>query len=106
MCTNVHQDAKNPMSQDTPSAACWWFVYILECADGTFYTGCTTDVARRIHEHGFTSRGARYTRSRRPVVLRYQMRCKNRSEALKEEIRIKRLSRAEKILLLENTTCV
>ena len=46
-----------------------YFVYILECADGTLYTGITTDLERRLDEHNNSSKGAKYTRARRPVVL-------------------------------------
>jgi putative endonuclease len=72
-------------------------VYIVECADGTYYTGIATDVARRLLEHnGDKPKGARYTSARRPVVLVYEAQFATRSEASKEEARIKRLSRNEK----------
>jgi putative endonuclease len=84
-----------------PSNVFPWFVYILHCADGTLYTGCTTDVTRRLHEHNSTCRGAKYTRSRRPVTLLAVFPFSNRSEAQREESRIKRLRRVEKLLLIE-----
>lgn len=77
-----------------------WFVYILECSDHTLYTGITTDLERRIREHNSACGGARYTRSRRPVTLVYAERCKCRSSACRREYRIKRLSRAQKQLLI------
>lgn len=84
------------MQQATPGAAQQWFVYVVECIDGTLYTGVTTDVTRRVREHNEGKRGAKYTRSRRPVKLRFARACDTRSDALKEEIRIKRLKRCEK----------
>jgi putative endonuclease len=78
-----------------------FFVYILECADGTLYTGIATDVARRVDQHnGSKPRGARYTAARRPVRVVYQARCASRSVALKEEIRIKRSTRDQKQVLI------
>lgn len=72
-------------------------VYILACADGTLYTGIARDAGRRVDEHnGVAGKGARYTASRRPVRIVYQAAFASRSEALREEIRIKRLSRALK----------
>jgi putative endonuclease len=76
-----------------------WYIYILECSDGTLYTGITTDVNRRLSEHN-SGRGAKYTRTRTPVVLRALFEAKNRSEASKEEYRIKNLTRKEKLKLL------
>ena len=77
-----------------------WYVYIVECADGSLYTGITTSIQRRILEHNYSFKAAKYTRSRRPVRLVYKKECKNRSEASKEEYRIKRLKRAEKLKLI------
>lgn len=76
-----------------------WFVYILQCADGTLYTGITNDLERRIEEHN-TGRGARYTRSRTPVALRYAQTCPDRSAALIREAAIKNLSRPAKDKLI------
>ena len=73
-----------------------YYVYIVECADGTFYTGITTDVERRLLEHNYSFKSAKYTRSRRPVALVYSRLVGTRSEASKEEYRIKKLSRSEK----------
>ena len=76
-------------------------LYILKCSDGTYYTGITTDIERRISEHnGHAPKGAKYTSARRPVELVYRTVFSTRSEALKEEIRIKKLTRAEKQTLI------
>lgn len=76
-------------------------LYILRCSDGTYYTGITTDIERRITEHnGLSPRGAKYTSARRPVELVYQAGFPTRSDALKEEFRIKKLSRDEKQVLI------
>jgi putative endonuclease len=80
-----------------------YFTYILRCADKTLYTGITTDIVRRMEEHnGLTKnkKGAKYTQARRPVELVYKKRFNNRSEATKEECRIKKLTRQQKELLL------
>ena len=85
-----------------PGAA--WCVYMLRCADGSLYTGITTDVARRVAEHnGDTGLGARYTRSRRPVELVYVEAAANRAEAARREAAIKRLDRACKLALCAST---
>lgn len=78
-----------------------YFVYILHCADGTLYTGITTDLQKRLNEHNHSSKGAKYTRSRRPVTLAYSEPCKDRSEATKREIAIKKMSRQEKKRLID-----
>ena len=78
-----------------------WYVYIVECADGSFYTGITTNVKRRILEHNYGSKSAKYTRSRRPVRLVYMKEVQDRSEASKEEYRIKRLKRKQKLELIQ-----
>jgi len=79
-----------------------YFVYIIQCNDQTLYTGITTDLERRIKEHNSSKLGAKYTKVRRPVKLVYSKDFINRSEASKEESRIKKLSRLEKINLLIN----
>jgi putative endonuclease len=71
------------------------FVYLLRCADGTLYCGWSTDPDRRLREHQAGS-ASRYTRTRRPVELVYTREFESRSEAMREEIRIKQLSAAEK----------
>ena len=78
-----------------------WRVYMLRCADGSLYTGITTDVGRRVAEHnGEGDLGARYTRSRRPVALVYVEAAASRAEAARREAAIKRLGRARKLALL------
>lgn len=78
-----------------------WFVYILRCADGSLYTGVSTDVLRRVAEHNAgVPVGARYTHARRPVVLVFQESAADRSAALRREKAIKACSRAEKLALI------
>jgi len=69
---------------------------MLQCVDGTFYTGITTDVDRRVREHNASPRGAKYTRARRPVRLVYQESFDNRSAASKAEAEMKTMTRKEK----------
>lgn len=78
-----------------------WYLYILRCGDGTLYTGITTDVAKRFAQHN-AGKGAKYTRGRGPLELVYQTECVNHSDALKQELYIKSLSRLEKLTLIEN----
>ena len=75
------------------------WVYILRCYDGTLYTGYTTDLVRRLEAHQ-SGKGAKYTRSRRPVELVYQEELTDKSGALQREAAIKKLSRAEKLLMI------
>lgn len=76
-----------------------YFVYVLECADGTLYTGITTDVSRRVTEHNTSEKGAKYTKARRPVLLKHVEQSSSKSEAQKREYVVKHLSRAEKLAL-------
>ncbi|MBX4187418.1 MAG: GIY-YIG nuclease family protein [Candidatus Doudnabacteria bacterium] len=78
-----------------------YHVYILKCKDQTLYTGITTDLNRRLFEHNFSKLGSRYTSSRRPVKLIFSKKFRNRSTASREEARIKSLSRAEKLKLIQ-----
>ncbi len=78
------------------------FVYILQCADQTYYTGWTTDVKKRMAAHN-RGKASRYTRSRRPVVLVYLETVGSKTEALKREHGIKQLRRVEKEALVNNT---
>lgn len=75
-------------------------VYILECKDGTYYTGYTNQLEKRIMEHQ-QGKGAKYTRGRSPVVLRYVHSYETKSDAMKAEYRIKQLSRREKEALMK-----
>lgn len=76
-----------------------YHVYILRCADHTFYTGYTSDVERRVHTHN-QGKGARYTRSRLPVELVYSELCASKSAALQREYEIKQWSRYQKEALI------
>jgi len=76
------------------------WVYILECDDGSFYTGYTTDVERRVRKHD-RGDGAKYTRGRTPVELVHRERFESKSAAMSREYEIKQLSRAEKARLVE-----
>ena len=77
-----------------------YFVYILKCADETLYTGITTDIERRVEEHNSSDKGAKYTKLRRPVELVYSEESENRSTASKREYAIKKLSRLQKLELI------
>ena len=78
-----------------------YFVYIVRCADETLYTGIATDLQRRIEEHNSSEKGAKYTRSRRPVTLVYSEPFPDRSSASKREYQIKkRMSRSQKLHLI------
>jgi len=79
------------------------FVYILECADGTLYTGYTNNLQKRLKEHNDSKRGARYTSGRRPVALKYSEKFSTVGEALKREAEIKKLSRVQKLRLAGQT---
>ncbi len=80
-----------------------YFLYILRCSDDTLYTGITTDLQRRLAEHNSSTKGAKYTRSRRPVALVYTEKFEDRSSASKREYIVKRLSRAKKLALVHNS---
>ena len=82
----------------TKSPTRTWYVYILRCADGSLYTGITTDLTRRTRQHN-DGTASRYTRSRRPVKLVYQERRRSQSSALKREAAIKKLTRRQKLAL-------
>ena len=73
-----------------------WFLYVLRCADGTFYTGVTTDITRRLDEHNTKKCGAKYTKTRRPVELVFWLDFGNRSRAQKAEYKFKKLTHAQK----------
>ena len=77
-----------------------WYVYVVKCSDGTFYTGVAKDVARRLDEHNSSKLGAKYTRARRPVELVFSEESASRSDACKREAVIKGLTRDQKIGLI------
>ena len=79
-----------------------WKVYIVECADGSYYTGITTDIKRRLLEHNYSFKSAKYTRSRRPVRLVYEESVDNRSVASKREHAIKKMKKKDKSLLIRS----
>lgn len=76
------------------------YVYILKCKDNTYYTGYTTNIEKRLDVHN-KGKGAKYTRCRLPVVLVYQEHYETKGEALKREYAIKKLTRAQKIDLID-----
>jgi len=78
-----------------------YFVYMLLCNDKTFYTGTSNNVQKRVATHN-SGKGAKYTKVRRPVKLMYSEELKNKSEALKREIAIKKLTRKQKEALLKS----
>jgi len=79
-----------------------WHLYILRCADGTLYTGITTDVDKRFEAHR-AGKGAKYTRGRGPLEIVYREECGDHSSALKRELEVKKLSRPEKERLIQAT---
>ncbi|MST03990.1 MAG: GIY-YIG nuclease family protein [Candidatus Pacebacteria bacterium] len=79
-----------------------YFVYILECSDKSLYTGITNNLEKRIKNHNESKVGARYTKARRPVVLRCFEKVKTKSLALKREIEIKSWTREKKLNLIRN----
>jgi len=82
-----------------------WYLYIVECSDGSLYTGITTDVDRRLDEHNGSSRGAKYTRARRPVFLVITVPCKDRSDASKLEAHVKSMNRRQKKAWIGEKRC-
>ena len=82
------------MDQYTPQR---WYLYVVKCSDNTLYTGVTTDLNRRIKEHNVSPRGAKYTRTRRPVELVYSYSYLSRSQAQRAEYKFKRLSKKQKL---------
>ena len=77
-----------------------YFVYILECRDKSLYTGSTTNIPKRLKEHNESKRGARYTKSRRPVALKYFEKLRTLRLALRREAQIKKLTRKDKLRLI------
>lgn len=78
-----------------------WYVYMVECSDKTLYTGISNNVSKRISDHN-EGKGAKYTRGRLPVALKWVQICPNKSEASKLEYKIKKLSRKEKLNLISD----
>lgn len=78
-----------------------WYVYIVECADGTLYTGCTTNIEHRLEKHN-SGKGAKYTRGNGPVQLLHSEECRDKSAAQKREHEIKQLTRSAKLELISS----
>ena len=84
-----------------------WFLYLIRCKDGTLYTGITTDVERRFVEHqGNDRKGAKYLRGRAPLALAFKTEIGNRSLASKVELKVKRMTKAEKEMLVQGKIAV
>jgi putative endonuclease len=78
-----------------------WFIYILLCEDGSYYTGSTNDVEKRFKDH-LEGRGARYTKSHKPVKVIYKEGFATKSEALKREAELKKWPKAKKVKLVQS----
>lgn len=80
-----------------------WYLYLIRCANGHLYTGITTDIVRRFKEHQSNGpKAAKYLRGKGPLTLMYQEQVGTRSDALKREIAVKKLSRSQKLALIES----
>lgn len=77
------------------------YVYIVECCDGTLYTGYTNDLEKRIKTHN-EKKGAKYTRGRTPVSLKYFEKFDNKNDAMKRESKIKEMGKNRKLMLINN----
>jgi putative endonuclease len=78
-----------------------WYLYVLQCSDDTLYAGITTDISRRVKEHNVSSKGAKYTRSRRPVKVIYTVKFVDRSTAQIAEISFKKKTRPQKLDIIK-----
>jgi|GEM_PF-302795 len=100
---NINKIAMTEKDQPvTMQPAPTWYIYILSCRDNSYYTGITTDLSRRIEEHNSPTKGARYTRPRRPVKLVYSEKAASRSIATRRELQIKKLTPAGKKQLIQS----
>lgn len=81
-----------------------FYVYIVECSDGSFYCGYTNNLEKRIHDHNNEKIGAKYTKTRRPVYLKYYEEFLDKKTALKREFEIKKMKRSQKINLIIPTS--
>ena len=79
-----------------------WWVYLVRCQDNSLYCGASSDLSRRVKAHNSSKAGAKYTRSRRPVTLVWFKKMDNKSDALKEEHRIKKMKKLAKEALVDN----
>jgi putative endonuclease len=91
--------ATAPAGRREDTRAPRWFVYVLECGDSSLYVGVARDVAARLAAHE-AGRGAKYTRGRGPLRVKVTRRCASQGDALRIELALKRLSRADKLALL------
>lgn len=92
------QDATSEIQQVST-----WYLYLIRCANGHLYTGITTDVARRFNEHqSGGAKAAKFLRGKGPLTLMYQETVGSRGDALRREIAVKKLSRAQKLALIES----
>jgi putative endonuclease len=80
-----------------------FYAYILECADGTFYSGCTNDLKKRLHAHNNTKAGAHYTKIRRPVTLKWSQAFRSHAKARAKEAELKRMTREGKMGMITVT---
>jgi putative endonuclease len=80
-----------------------WSLYMVECSDGTIYTGTSNDVIKRVLKHNM-GKGAKYTKTRLPVTLKYEIECGSRSDACKLESKYKKLTKEQKLKLI-NEKC-
>ncbi|HAY93305.1 GIY-YIG nuclease family protein [Shewanella sp.] len=92
-----------PLKPTPIKSSSLWYLYVVRCTNGHLYTGVTTDVARRFSEHQSGGiKSAKYLRGKGPLTLMYQEQVGTRSDALKREIAVKKLSRAQKLALIES----
>jgi predicted GIY-YIG superfamily endonuclease len=96
---HIEPPARSPAAPREGASGPSWLVYMLRCADGTLYSGSTTNVNARVRAHN-SGRGARYTSGRKPVAVVYEEACGSRSAALRREHALKRLTRSEKEALI------
>ena len=91
---------------DSAAASPEFSLYIVRCANGSLYTGIATDVERRLEEHASGLRGARFLRGKGPLKLVFSARAGDRAAASRLEHRVKRLSRAQKLALIDGSLCL
>tara|TARA_R110000796_G_scaffold18980_2_gene57133 strand:- start:5244 stop:5624 length:381 start_codon:yes stop_codon:yes gene_type:complete len=104
--SDINNEISNSLAESLESEASYllddhYSVYMVKCSDGTIYTGIAKDVYKRISVHN-KGKGAKYTKTRLPVVLKWEKLCRDRSMASKYEYRIKKLSRKQKLKLILN----
>ena len=100
----THQYTEPSLQQDSTNTEKTWFLYVVRCCDQSLYAGITTDIKRRIQEHNASPKGARYTRSRRPVELVISWTYNDRSHASQAEYAFKKLSTKKKKQSIEQNT--